>query len=346
MNESTAVLPRPAAEEVAAPARLSIVVPLYNEQENVHPLVARVHEAMRASPWAWELILVDDGSSDQTLAALQEERAARGNHVRLIALRRNFGQTAAMQAGIEAARGELIATLDGDLQNDPGDIVRLAAHLIASDVDVVAGWRKRRLDKFLTRRLPSMLANRLIGSMTGVRLHDYGCTLKVFRASVLKQVPLFGEMHRFIPAWLATVTSPARMDEVPVNHRARVAGTSKYGLSRTFRVITDLLSMHFFLNYGTRPGHFFGGIGLFTGSVGGLILAWLAVQKFVMGQAIGGRPLLTMGFFLVIAGLQLLLTGVLAELLIRIYYDGRHAQPYHHGNGTAPSDDAGWHSLR
>src|SRR6185312_9179039 len=193
MNESTAVLPRPAAEEVAAPARLSIVVPLYNEQENVHPLVARVHEAMRASPWAWELILVDDGSSDQTLAALQEERAARGNHVRLIALRRNFGQTAAMQAGIEAARGELIATLDGDLQNDPGDIVRLAAHLIASDVDVVAGWRKRRHDKFLTRRLPSMLANRLIGSMTGVRLHDYGCTLKVFRASVLKQVPLFGE---------------------------------------------------------------------------------------------------------------------------------------------------------
>jgi glycosyltransferase involved in cell wall biosynthesis len=318
MNESTAVLPRPAAEEVAAPARLSIVVPLYNEQENVHPLVARVHEAMRASPWAWELILVDDGSSDQTLAALQEERAARGNHVRLIALRRNFGQTAAMQAGIEAARGELIATLDGDLQNDPGDIVRLAAHLIASDVDVVAGWRKRRHDKFLTRRLPSMLANRLIGSMTGVRLHDYGCTLKVFRASVLKQVPLFGEMHRFIPAWLVTVIPARRIAELPVNPAPRTAGTSKYGLWRTVHVLLDLLVVYFFLRYNARPGHFFGLLGLAIGGAGSAALAWLAFVKFILGESIGGRPLLLIGVVCVLAAIQLVTTGVLAEILLRM----------------------------
>jgi hypothetical protein len=159
---------------------------------------------------------------------------------------------------------------------------------------------------------------------------------------VLREVRLYGEMHRFIPAWLATVTSPQRMDEVPVNHRARVAGTSKYGLSRTFRVITDLLSMHFFLNYGTRPGHFFGGIGLGVFSIGGVILAWMAVLK-LMGQSIGGRPLLSLGFFLVIAGIQFLVTGVLAELLIRIYYDGRHAQPYHHGRLEVPPEGDGWH---
>src|SRR5689334_12635475 len=254
MNAPAAVLTRPVGVEAPQALRLSIIVPLYNEQENVRPLVAAVHEAMAASPWPWELILVDDGSADQTLTLLEEERAARGEHVRVIAFRRNFGQTAAMQAGIEAARGDLIATLDGDLQNDPNDIVPLARHLLEADLDVVAGWRKQRHDTFLTRRLPSLLANRLIGRLTGVRLHDYGCTLKVFRGAVLKQVPLFGEMHRFIPAWLVTVIPVRRIGEVVVNHRPRVAGKTKYGLWRTVHVILDLLVVYFFLRYNARPG--------------------------------------------------------------------------------------------
>ena len=297
---------------------LSIVVPMYNEVENAAPLVEEVQQALEAYPWPWELIVVDDGSRDGTGAALDRCAAQLGPHVRVIRLWRNFRQTAAMQAGIDAARGDVIVTMDGDRQNDPRDIPKLVARLLQGDLDLVAGWRQNRQDGFWLRKVPSRIANHLIRKSTGLQFNDLGCSLKAFRGSVLREVRLYGEMHRFIPAWLATVTSPARMDEVPVNHRARVAGVSKYGLSRTFRVITDLLAMHFFLNYGTRPGHFFGGIGLATGGIGGLILAWMAVLKFVLGQSIGSRPLLTLGFFLVIAGLQLLLTGVLAELLIRI----------------------------
>ena len=325
--------------------RLSVVVPMYNEVENAQPLIDEVHAALAGYPFPWELLVVDDGSRDGTGQALESHGAKVGPHIRVIRLWRNFRQTAAMQAGIDAARGDVIVTMDGDLQNDPRDIPKLVARLLTGDLDLVAGWRKDRQDGFWLRKVPSRIANHLIRKSTGLQFNDLGCSLKAFRGSVLREVRLYGEMHRFIPAWLATVTSPQRMDEVPVNHRARVAGTSKYGLSRTFRVITDLLSMHFFLNYGTRPGHFFGGIGLATGGVGFAILGWLTVLK-ITGQAIGGRPLLTLGFFLVIAGLQLLLTGVVAELLIRIYYDGRHAQPYHHGQGEAPSDDAAWHLQR
>jgi glycosyltransferase involved in cell wall biosynthesis len=321
MNASPAALARPvAAATSAAPAalRLSLVVPLYNEQENVEPLVTRVHEAMRDSPWPWELILVDDGSADGTLALLDAARARYGEHVRVIGLRRNFGQTAAMQAGIEAARGELIVTLDGDLQNDPADIVPMVEHLLANDVDVVAGWRRNRRDKFLSRRLPSVIANRLIGRLTGVRLHDYGCTLKVFRASVLKQVPLFGEMHRFIPAWLVTVIPARRIAEVPVNHAPRTAGVSKYGLWRTVHVVLDLLVVYFFLRYNARPGHFFGLLGLTVGALGAAALAWLAFVKFALGESIGGRPLLLIGVVCVLAAIQLVTTGVLAEILLRM----------------------------
>lgn len=338
-----AVAPSFAAVDGVPFHHLSIVVPMYNEVENAGPLVDEVQEALAAYPFPWELIVVDDGSRDGTADALERRAEALGPHVRVIRLWRNFRQTAAMQAGIDATRGDVIVTMDGDRQNDPHDIPKLVARLLSGDLDLVAGWRKNRQDGFWLRKVPSRIANHLIRKSTGLQFNDLGCSLKAFRGSVLREVRLYGEMHRFIPAWLATVTSPARMDEVPVNHRARVAGTSKYGLSRTFRVITDLLSMHFFLHYGTRPGHFFGGIGLATGSVGALILAWLAVLKFAMGQAIGNRPLLALGFFLVIGGLQLLLTGVLAELLIRIYYDGRHAQPYHHGRTSSPDDAAGWH---
>jgi glycosyltransferase involved in cell wall biosynthesis len=325
--------------------RLSIVVPMYNEVENAVPLVDEVEASLVDYPFPWELIVVDDGSRDGTPAALERRAAELGAHVRVIRLWRNFRQTAAMQAGIDAARGDVIVTMDGDLQNDPRDIPKLVARLLQGDLDFVAGWRKYRQDDMLLRKLPSRIANHLIRRTTGLQFNDLGCSLKAFRGSVLREVRLYGEMHRFIPAWLATVTSPSRMDEVPVNHRPRVAGTSKYGLSRTFRVITDLLAMHFFLNYGTRPGHFFGGIGLATGGVGFVILAWMAVLK-IMGESIGNRPVLFLGFFLVIAGLQLLLTGVLAELLIRIYFDGRHAQPYHHSRAVGPAEDHGWHTQR
>jgi len=296
---------------------LSIVVPLHDEAENIAPLLRRIDDALSASPWSWEVILVDDGSTDGTLAAIERERAMRGVHVRVIAFRRNFGQTAAMQAGIQAARGDLIATLDGDLQNDPRDIVPMAQHLLQGDYDLVAGWRKRRHDTFLTRRLPSLLANRLIGRLTGVRLHDYGCTLKVFRASVVKQISLFGEMHRFIPAWLVTVIPARRITELPVNHAPRVAGQSKYGLWRTVHVLLDLLVVYFFMRYSTRPGHFFGLLGLATGGLGAAVLTWLALVKFVLGEAIGGRPLLLVGVVCVLAGLQLITTGILAEIILR-----------------------------
>ncbi|HZE92997.1 MAG TPA: glycosyltransferase family 2 protein, partial [Rhizobacter sp.] len=287
-------------------------------------------------------IVVDDGSTDGTGAALERAALRRGPHVRVIRLTRNFRQTAAMQAGIDAARGDVIVTMDGDLQNDPRDIPKLVARLLTEDLDLVAGWRVNRQDGLWLRRLPSMLANRLIRRSTGLAFHDLGCSLKAFRADVLRQVRLYGEMHRFMPAWLATVTSPERMSEEPVNHRARHAGVSKYGLSRTFRVITDLLAMHFFLNFGSRPGHFFGGVGLAISSLGGLILTWLFWLK-LHGEAIGARPLLSLGFFLVIGGLQFITTGVVAELLIRIYYDRGQAAPYRQREALAPAADAGWH---
>jgi glycosyltransferase involved in cell wall biosynthesis len=333
------------ASAVAAPPhRLSVVVPMYNEIDNVKPLIDAVQAALAGYAHPWELIVVDDGSPDGTGVALQRHAATVGPHIRVIRLLRNFRQTAAMQAGIDAARGDVIVTMDGDLQNDPRDIPRLAARLLNENMDLVAGWREKRQDGFALRRLPSMIANRLIRKTTGMQFKDLGCSLKAFRASVLKQVRLYGEMHRFIPAWLATVTSPERMTEEPVHHMARQFGTSKYGISRTFRVIIDLLSVYFFLNFGARPGHFFGAIGLAVLSLGTAILGYLGVLKFVLGESIGGRPLLSLGFFCLMGGLQFLLTGVLSELLIRIYYDGDHARQYHQMQQPSLADGEGWHA--
>jgi glycosyltransferase involved in cell wall biosynthesis len=323
------------------PHRLSIVVPMYDEVENVEPLVEAVHAALEGYPCPWELIVVDDGSRDGTAKALQAQAALRGPHVRVVRLLRNYRQTAAMQAGIDAARGDVIVTMDGDLQNDPKDIPRLVARLLRDDLDLVAGWRRERQDGFLLRRAPSIIANRLIRRMTGLRFQDLGCSLKVFRGSVLREVRLYGEMHRFIPAWLATVTSPDRMAEEPVAHHGRARGQSKYGLSRTFRVLVDLLSVVFFLRFRARPGHFFGGIGLAVLSVGAAILAYLLALK-ISGESIGGRPLLSLGFFCVIAGLQFLMTGVLAELLVRVYYESRNAPSYHAHPEPPLPPDAGW----
>lgn len=302
-----------------APPSLSVVVPLYNEMENVAPLLASVHEGLRDYPGPWELICVDDGSQDGTGRRLRKMAETHGAHVRVLRLRRNFGQTAAMQAGINAARGEMVATLDGDLQNDPADIPRMVRELEERDLDLLAGWRHQRQDE-ATRKLFSRVANRLIARVTGVHLHDYGCSLKVYRGEVIKEVCLYGEMHRFIPVWVANVTSPARIGETRVNHRPRQFGTSKYGLSRTFRVILDLLAAFFFLKYRARPGHFFGSIGLAAGALGTLIMGWLAVVKFGLGHDIGTRPLLLVGILLLLAAAQFLTTGVLAEMLSRTLF--------------------------
>ena len=322
--------------------RLSIVVPMYNEVDNVEPFVTAVHEALNDYPFEWELLIVNDGSRDGTRQRLDEQAQLRGPHVRPIHLWRNFRQTAAMQAGIDASRGDVIVTLDGDLQNDPKDIPKLVARLLKEDLDLVAGWRENRQDGLWLRKVPSKIANRIIRKITQLEFKDLGCSLKAYRASVLKRVSLYGEMHRFIPAWMATVTSPARMAEEPVSHHARAHGESKYGISRTLRVVLDLLSVNFFLRFASRPGHFFGGVGLSITLIGGLILTYLAALK-ISGEDIGGRPLLWLGFFCVLGGLQFLTTGVLSELLIRIYYNRGDIAPYHTSH-VAPQDcDQAWH---
>jgi len=321
---------------------LSIVVPMYNEAENVEPLIERIHLALEPYPWPWEVVLVDDGSSDATPSELARCAAIEGPHVRIVQLRRNFKQTAAMQAGIDAARGSVIVTMDGDLQNDPIDIPRMVGRLLDEDLDLVAGWRKDRQDDLL-RKIPSKIANRLIARMTGVHLRDYGCSLKVFRASVIKNVRLYGEMHRFIPAWLATVTTPRRIAQETVTHHPRVFGQSKYGISRTLRVVLDLIFVYFFMRFRTRPGHFFGGIGVMLGALGGLILAYLAGIKIFLGESIGTRPLLFGGFFLVIAGVQMVTSGVLAELLARVYYEFSGTHAYLAEDVPPPAEDECWH---
>jgi glycosyltransferase involved in cell wall biosynthesis len=310
----------PAPNDPAVRPALSIVIPLYNEVDNVEPLLARVHQGLADYGGPWELICVDDGSRDGTGERLMRAGAGYGSHVRVLRLRRNFGQTAAMQAGLESARGALIATLDGDLQNDPADIPRMVDELLVRDLDLLQGWRQDRQDDLLLRKVPSRLANALIGRVTGVALHDYGCSLKVYQAEVIREVTLLGEMHRFIPVWMAGVTAPSRIGETPVGHQARRYGASKYGISRTFRVLIDLLSAFFFLRFGARPGHFFGAIGLVFGAVGGVMMAWLLVVKFGLGENIGQRPMLMVSVLLLVASMQFLTTGVLAELLTRTFY--------------------------
>jgi glycosyltransferase involved in cell wall biosynthesis len=293
---------------------------MYNEVDNVEPMVARVHRGLADYPGVWELICVDDGSRDGTGGRLRQVAERYGGHVRVVGLRRNFGQTAAMQAGFDAARGELIATLDGDLQNDPADVPRMVEELLERDLDLLQGWRRRRQDALVLRKIPSKIANKLIGKVTGVALHDYGCSLKVYRGEVIREVTLLGEMHRFIPVWVAGVTEPSRIGETEVGHQARQFGKSKYGISRTFRVLLDLLAAFFFLRFGSRPGHFFGSIGILFGVIGALMMAHLLVVKFWLGANIGGRPLLFVSILFLVASVQFLTTGVLAELLTRTFY--------------------------
>jgi glycosyltransferase involved in cell wall biosynthesis len=323
---------------------LSLVIPLYNESENVDVLLERIHESLSTYPAAWELILVDDGSSDDTLEKMRHAAAHYGSHVRVLNLQRNFGQTAAMQAGIDHARGEIIVMMDGDLQNDPKDIQRMVKRLIDEDLDLVAGWRRDRKDNLWMRKIPSQMANRLIGRITGVTLHDYGCSLKVFRANVLKCVRLYGEMHRFIPAWLASQTSPSRIKEEVVTHHARQFGQSKYGISRVYRVLLDLLSVFFFMRFRARPGHFFGRIGLLFGFVGSLAMLYLGWIKFALGEDIGTRPLLLVGILCLIMSVQFFTTGVLSEMMARTYFESGISKSYvvRQRSSVNAGEAAGW----
>lgn len=303
---------------------VSIIVPVYNEEENAEQMYTELAMMAEKGGLRCEFIFVDDGSSDRTVPLLSAV-ASKDSRVRLVTLRRNFGQTAAMAAGIDFAQGDLMVTLDGDLQNDPAEIPRMIAKL-DEGYDLVAGWRKDRKDKMLSRRLPSMLANRLISKTTNVRLHDYGCSLKVFRAEVARGLQLYGEMHRFIPALAAQ--NGVTIAEIPVNHRARTAGTSKYGISRTFRVLLDLLTVQFFLTFSTRPLHMFGAMGFVAGGLGSALFLWLAVEKFLMGMPIGNRPALMIGVMLVLIGFQFICFGLLAEVMVRTYHESQNKKIY------------------
>ena len=302
---------------------LSVVIPVFNEEDNVPLLAAEIRRALEPQGVAYEVVAVDDGSTDGTWARLESVRAQDPRWV-LVGLRRNFGQTAAMSAGFDHTRGDVIVTLDGDLQNDPADIPRLLA--LAKDHDVVSGWRKRRQDPFLTRRLPSALANWLISRVTGVRLHDYGCTLKAYRRDVVENLRLYGEMHRFIPAiasWMGI-----SLVEVETHHRPRQFGRSKYGIARTLRVVLDLITVKFLLSFATKPIQFFGLIGLVAGGVGFAIGGYLTVLKLAFGAQIGGRPLLFLAILLILVGIQFLVLGLLGELLVRVYHESQRKPIY------------------
>lgn len=303
---------------------LSIVIPVRNESPNIKDLYDELTNTLVGYGRPYEIIVVDDGSTDDTFAQLATLQA-RDPRLRVIRFRRNFGQTAAFAAGFAYARGRLVVTSDGDLQNDPRDIPKMIAK-IEQGHDIVCGWRKDRKDTFITRRVPSIVANRLISWATGVALHDYGCSLKVFRSEVVKPLRLYGEMHRFLPAIASEIG--VSIEEVVVNHRARQAGHSKYGLSRTVRVILDLVTVKFLLSYSTKPLQIFGMLGLITGGIGSIVMAWLGYVRLVERQAIADRPLLLLGMLLIFIGVQLVTFGLLAELLARTYYESQNKPIY------------------
>lgn len=304
---------------------ISVVVPLYNEEDNVQLLYEEIKGVLDTMAEQAEIVFVDDGSRDTTLAKLEAIQAG-DDHVRVVSLRRNFGQTAAMTAGFDHARGGVIITMDGDLQNDPHDIPQLVGKL-NEGYDVVTGWRYDRQDPFLSRKLPSQLANRLISRVTGVGLHDYGCTLKAFRREVIDNINLYGEMHRFIPAIASGMG--ISFTEVKVNHRARRFGTSKYGISRTIRVVLDLITVKFMLSYATRPLHVFGTVGVVSSLLGVLIALILTVQRQLYGIGLANRPLLLLAVLLIFMGIQFITIGLLAELVVRTYHESQKKPIYY-----------------
>jgi glycosyltransferase involved in cell wall biosynthesis len=302
---------------------VSVVIPIFNEADNLEDLHRELTAALEAMGRPYEIILVDDGSTDDSLARMGELES-RDRRLRVLALRRNFGQTAAFSAGFDHAHGDIVVTSDGDLQNDPADIPRLVARL-EEGFDMVCGWRRRRRDP-ASKRVPSWFANRIISWATGVHLHDYGCSLKAMRSEVVRGLRLYGEMHRFIPAvasWMGVTLA-----EVEVNHRPRRRGTSKYGLGRTVPVLLDLFTVKFLLAYGTRPAHLFGRMGLLSGGAGFVVLAYLSYVKLFQDEAIGGRPALIFGALLFLTGVTLVSFGLVAELMVRTYHESQGKRTY------------------
>ncbi len=304
--------------DASAPC-LSVVVPVYNEEENIPHLYRRLTTELEQLGLSYEIIAIDDGSRDRSFALLSD-LAREDRRLRVVRFRRNFGQTAAFSAGFDRARGEVVVTIDADLQNDPADIGALLAK-IEEGYDVVSGWRAQRQDPFLNRRLPSMIANSLISWVTGVHLHDYGCSLKAYRLDVVRGIRLYGELHRFIPAIASW--QGVNVTELPVHHAPRRFGRSKYGISRTLRVLLDLVTVRFLLSYGTRPMHIFGLLGLLSGGLGMLIGAYLTWIKLAYGAAIADRPLLLLAVLLIVLGVQFISLGLIGELVVRTYYEAQ-----------------------
>ncbi len=296
---------------------LSVVIPVFNEAENLEPLYKELAAELPKLKHSYEILYIDDGSQDGSFDVLKRIQM-RDKRVKVIRLRKNFGQTAALSAGFDYSRGEVIITLDADLQNDPADFAMLLAKL-DEGYDIVAGWRRRRFDRFLTRRLPSILANRLISRITGVRLHDYGCTLKAFRHEVVKSIKLYGELHRFIPAIASNIG--VTIAEVSVNHRPRIHGKSKYTIFRAVRVVLDILTVKFLLSYSTKPLQIFGLCGLISGGLGSILLLILGYQRLILKISMANRPLLLLSILLTILGIQFITLGLLAEIMVRAYHE-------------------------
>jgi len=303
---------------------ISIVIPAYNEEDNIPILYEKLKGVLERLGREYEVIFVDDGSVDRTWERLKEI-AEKDQRVKLIRFRKNYGQTAAMYAGFQHVSGEVVITMDADLQNDPEDIPMLLQKL-EEGYDIVSGWRKDRKDPFLSRRLPSMIANWIISKVTGVELHDYGCTLKAYRADIVKRLELYGDMHRFLPA--LTKRLGAKITEIPVRHHPRLYGKSKYGIGRTVRVILDIFLVKFLNEYINKPMYVFGTVGFALLSLGLLMLLYLTFIKLFLDEDIGRRPLLILSVLFTLAGIQLLSTGIIAELLVRIYYRTKEDKPF------------------
>ncbi len=303
---------------------LSVVIPAYNEEDNIPILYEKLKGVLERLGREYEVIFVDDGSVDRTWEVLKEI-AEKDQRVKLIRFRKNYGQTAAMYAGFQHASGEVVITLDADLQNDPEDIPNLLQKL-EEGYDIVSGWRKDRKDPFLSRKVPSMIANWIISKVTGVELHDYGCTLKAYRSGIIKKLELYGDMHRFLPA--LTKRLGAKITEIPVKHHPRVYGKSKYGIGRTVRVILDIFLVKFLNEYINKPMYIFGTFGFILLSLGLVALFYLVFLKLFLDQDIGRRPLLILSVLFILAGIQFISTGILAELLVRIYYRTKEDKPF------------------
>lgn len=314
MNNKTVV------EEIV----LSVIVPIYNEEDNIDPLYSEIIAAVNGKFKDFEIIFINDGSADQSLFKLRELNK-KDPRVKIINFRKNFGQSTSISAGFDYCKGDVVVTLDGDLQNDPADIP-LIVGTVMEGYDIVNGWRKHRKDKLFTKKIPSFFGNKLISIITKVKLHDYGCTLRGFKREVVKNLKLYGEMHRYIPAIASRMG--IKSIEIPVNHRERKFGKSKYGLSRTFRVVLDLISIKYLLSFSYRPLQIFGGLGIFMMLSGFLTGLYLTYEKYVLGEGIAGRPLLFFTVLSIFLGFQLITLGLIAEMLTRIYHEGLNKNVY------------------